>query len=121
MFIFKVIRIFFRNKSTEIKEFFKTIRWYDIVEALITLGIFIVFVSLLFGIVYGTGYMLMDVLDWVDITFEGAETIPYAAIGIFFYIGVGFVVVIGFGVLQFFKWIWINIKMAIAEAKELTR
>jgi hypothetical protein len=119
MFIFKVIRNFFRNKSTEIKRVFSysNRKWTDFLELLLIIPILIVVISLFFGILYGTGYMLTDVLGWINITFEGGETIPYAAIGISFYI----VVIIGFVVLQFFKWIWTNIKMAIAEAKEYTK
>ena len=120
-FILNVIRIFFRNKWSEIKKFFSysNSKWTDLLELLITLGIMLVVITLLFGVVYGTGYLLME-LGWVDVIYDGDEA-PYAAVGvgIFFYVGVFIMMIIGYGYYQFFQWIWINIKKAIAEAKEL--
>lgn len=118
-FLSNVIRIFFRNKGTEIKGFFFTRCWYNIAEGLIIIPIALVVVCLLICISWGTGYILMDVLDWVDVTVDGGESSPYIAIGMLAWLLFALVLIAGYGVLHFIKWIWSNIKIAIAEAKEI--
>lgn len=116
MFISKFFQIFFRNKGTEIKGFFSTRHWYNLAEALIIIVIVIVTVSLLMSISYGTGYLLIDVLDWVDVIVDGGANTPYMAIGLLFWIGLFLVFIVGIGIWHFIKWIWTNTKIAWAEA-----
>ena len=116
MFILNVIKIFFRNKWSEIKGFFSTKKWYALLEMLIIVGILIVVIPLGFGIGYVTGYVLINVLDWVDVT---GETDTPLTIGFLFWCAIFIVWISGYGIYYFFKWTWTNIKIAIAEAKEM--
>jgi len=113
MFVLNVIKILFKNKRTEIKKFFHTRGWYEIVELLILIGITIVVVTVVMSVAYGTGYLFVDVLNWVD------TTMTYGAVGLIFYTSLAIVGLIGYGIWHCIKWIWLNIKIAIAEAKEI--
>ena len=115
MFILKFFKIFFRNKWKEIKGFFHTRKWYNVLEILIIIGV----VFLAGCICYGTGYLLVE-LGWASITADGEPAngvAPYTAIGIVFWLGMLILGAAGYGLWHFTKWIWINIKMAWIEAK----
>lgn len=119
MFIFKFFKIFFRNKWSEIKDVLPEWRTVGILS-LVLVVICVTIVSVM-AICYGIGY--------VAIEYVGIEFILHNSNGDIYdaYLVCGFVLLV-LGIIcatiiyligKFPKWIWTNIKMAIAEAKEL--
>lgn len=111
-FLWNVIKIFFRNKYREIR-----VNLYrnSILEAVIIISVVLV-VAVLGGMIcYGTGYLFVDVLEWIELS--GEET--YTEIGFMLWFVILLVTLTTYLIFCFFRWIWTNIKIAIAEAKEL--
>lgn len=120
-FLLTFFRIFFRNKWNEIKHHFRfTCSWSDLWEILISLFIGIILVSVLFGIAAGLGYILIGVfhLEFL-INSEQSMLINYAGAGFATLVVIVGIMFIIYQIGNFIRWIFSNIKMAIAETKEI--
>jgi hypothetical protein len=118
-FLLNVIRIFFRNKGEEIGRIFHMRGWYNFLEALMIVGIIIIIATILASVCYFTGWVIVDVMEWVDVVSGRDEPVPLYVVGFAFWFSIVIFFVVVYGIGKFFKWIWSNIKMAVAEAKEL--
>ena len=109
-FLLNVIRIFFRNKWSEIKKMFHTRGWTDFLEGLIFIGIAVVVFAILGLFCHLTGWVIVDVLEWIDVVSDRDEPVPLAVVGFAVWFSFMLFSVVTFGIGKFFKWIWLNIK-----------
>ena len=125
-FLFKVIRIFFRNKYYEIIKLFRKWRspqWRQVLKTtrrfIISILLVGTFIGILFGITSGLGYIMVDVLGMPEngepyCIIGSAGIVMIVLLGFFGYVSVKIIRIIA----EFITWIWKNIELAIAEAKE---
>lgn len=128
MFILNVLKIFLRNKKNELKPYINRFINDTIDHTLDFISIAIIAILLaatVFGIVLGIGYVGIELLHLSEIQ-DGDAFNSYGRCGlamvvlggiIFFVMYLIGKVVIWIG--KFIRWIWSNIKIAIAEAKEI--
>jgi len=123
MFIWDVTKIFFRNKKQEIGSMMPNLAnvGYGFMIGIVAIAVIAILFCCAWGFAYGLGYLTVEVLGITVPVNEDVDS--YGEIGlvvIFLLLLAGF---ISYFILlypfRFIKWIWTNIKMAIAEAKEL--
>ena len=112
MFILNVIKIFFENKYREIKRLPQNRLWCEFMEGLIIILVAVAVITIFLGTCFGVGFLVVEVMEY-------QSNISYTGIGMIILVSIGMCLASLYALYRFVKWIWTNIKIAIAEAKEL--